>query len=116
MLSGAESKGKPDCAGLMVDADKCSTLRRKKKNLHLRIDCINSNHWIHCAVHGERPVRSATSSKEVRQGVGGERCQPSHFAGMERKQSMVKVWFYPQGYTGLGLGSLFWLRMTQRPY
>lgn len=40
MLSGAESKGKPDCAGLMVDADKCSTLRRKKKNLHLRIVCI----------------------------------------------------------------------------
>lgn len=40
MLSGAESKGKPDCAGLMVDADKCSTLRRKKKNLYLRIACI----------------------------------------------------------------------------
>lgn len=40
MLSGAESKGKPDCAGLMADADKCSSLRRKKKTPHLRIVCI----------------------------------------------------------------------------
>lgn len=40
MLPGAESKGKPDCAGLMADADKCISLRRKKKTLHLRIVCI----------------------------------------------------------------------------
>lgn len=40
MLWGAESKGKPDCAGLVADADKYNTLRRKKKNLQLRIVCI----------------------------------------------------------------------------
>lgn len=99
MLSGAESKGKPDCAGLMADADKCSTLRRKKKNLHLSIVCITvtTGFGVLCMGRDQSGVQhQAKNSDKWWEGKGIS----SYFADMERKQSRVKVWYYPQGYRG----------------
>lgn len=72
MLSGAESKGKPDCAGLMVDADKCSTLRRQKKNLHLRIVCITvtTGSTVLCMGRDQSGVPHQTKSDKEWEGKG----------------------------------------------